>query len=227
MVCPNELGRQVFSENTSLLSVHFRAQWPSGENLFVESRAHVFPAHRSPRLERTGRELCRLAQKHFPGVRLHLLIQTTSYRTYWRMQKIFTQWLLDFSDVMIAEGRSFTQQGEYDPRVVRAVNYLNSAPLNEPFPGDQLQQETGLGRARLERLFHDQVGVHMKMYWDRLRLQAATHDIGLDGLSVKAVCYRVGFKQQSHFSKWFARHTGMSPLAYRQQIESRRRTASF
>ncbi|MDR1279403.1 MAG: AraC family transcriptional regulator [Opitutaceae bacterium] len=225
IVCPHEAGRQVFEPGSRIVSVHFRAQWPSGENLFVGSQAHVFPAPRYPKLERTARALCRIAGAHFPGVTQHLLIQSTDYRTFWRLQKTFAQWLLDFSDALVAEGRVFAQSGECDPRVVRAAHCLNSAPLNEPFPGERLRQETGLGRARIEQLFYEQFGLHTKEYWNRLRAQAAMHDLEDGGRSVKEVCHRVGFKQPSHFTKWFAQQAGVSPLAYRNQIMRKRETA--
>jgi len=218
MICPNEVGRQIFSKGARIISVHFRAQWPSGENLFLGSRAQVFPSLRYPQLERSAKSLCKTAQKMFPGRARNLLVQPADYQTFWRLQKGFVQWLLDFSNAMLAEGRSFSQSGECDPRVVRVANYLNEAPLDEPFPEKHIQQETGLGRARIEQLFYRQFGVHTKEYWDRLRLQSAMYALEDDERSVKEVCHRVGFKQPSYFSRWFTKQAGMSPLVYRKNI---------
>jgi AraC-like DNA-binding protein len=36
-------------------------------------------------------------------------------------------------------------------------------------------------------------------------------------LSIKEIGYRLGFKQASHFTKWFTRRVGMTPKTYRER----------
>ncbi len=222
MVCPHEIGRQNFSSDARILSIHFSAQWPSGENLFTGSAGNVFPSARYPRLARSARSLARIARARFPGVTQHLLMQRTDFRTFWRMQMNFARWMLDFSEAMQAEGRRFFQAGVSDPRVIRAANCLHETPLHEPFPEERLLAETGLGRARLEQLFWERFGLHTRDYWNRLRLRSAMHDLATGARSVKEVCHRHGFRQASHFTKWFRLHAGRGPLAYRRSITERR-----
>jgi AraC-like DNA-binding protein len=45
-------------------------------------------------------------------------------------------------------------------------------------------------------------------------------------LSVTQICHRVGFGSLSHFINTFRRHTGLSPLAYRQAVQGEARAAA-
>ena len=54
-------------------------------------------------------------------------------------------------------------------------------------------------------------------YWDRLRQDAAERNLEASSVSIKEIGYQLGFKQASHFTKWFSQRAGMPPATFRLQ----------
>lgn len=215
LVSPHGSIVQQFSPNAHILSVHFRCEWSTGEDLFVEKDALVFDSSRFPRLERSAFHLGRLVYRHFPGVRLDLLQQTTEYPVFLRVQQRFLQWLIDFYETMMELDQTVFRGGEGDERLWRAAELLDLTPLDADFPLTQLQRETSLGRAQLDRLFWKEFGATTREYWEKLREKAAITSVESTSMSIKEIGYRLGFKQPSHFTKWFSRRVGINPQDYR------------
>ena len=215
LVSPHGSTLQEFSSDARILSVHFRCQWPTGENLFTENNALVLDAEKFPRLERSAHRLERLVRKHFPGVRLKLLQQTTEYPMFLKIQQRFLQWMIDYYDAMSQEGKILCRAGGGDERLWRAAECLHTVPLNSSFPAAHLQQETSLGRAQLDRLFLKEFNTTPREYWERLRQESAVRSLEATTMSIKEIGYRLGFKQPSHFTKWFSRRMGVAPQDYR------------
>jgi len=222
IVCPQGAAIQDFSEDARILSVHFLCQWPTGENLFLGDSAVVQNAREFPRLERSAISLSRLVHRHLPKVRLELTEQAIDYPIFLRFEQRFLQWLIDFYQLMTMAGRNLAQAGKCDERLLRAAKVLHDSSLAEPFPARQLQTETGLGRAHLDRLYWKEFGATTREYWERLRQNAATRKIESTSLSVKEIGYHLGFKQSSHFTKWFRQRLGMTPSEYREQTPVQR-----
>jgi AraC-like DNA-binding protein len=217
IVSPQGVMSQKFSPDARLLSVHFRCQWPTGENLFAGRDGLVLDAREFPRLERSASALRRLVHRHLPHVRINFSAQTTDYPVFLRFQQLFQQWLIDFTDALTRKKKFLTQVGEGDERVLRAVQFLHEAPLDGAFPVTDLQKETGLGRAHLDRLYWKEFGLTTRVYWDHLREDSAARNLETTMLSIKEIGYRLGFKQASHFTKWFRQRRGVSPKEFRQQ----------
>lgn len=211
LVSPHGSTVQHFSSDARILSIHFRCEWPTGENLFVQNDAVIFEAKDYPVLERSGSRLERLVSRHFPGVRIEFLQQETNYPVFLKMQQRFLQWLIDFFEVMTEQKRTLSRGGSGDERLWRAAEYLHTSPLDGPFPAEQLQRETSLGRAQLDRLFWKEFGTTTREYWERLKQESATASLESTSMSIKEIGYRLGFKQPSHFTKWFTRRTGKTP----------------
>jgi len=217
LVSPHGFMNQKFSPDARILSVHFLCQWPTGENLFAGREGLVFDAREFPRLERSASALRRIVHRHFPHVRINFSVQATGYPIFLRFQQLFLQWLVDFSQALTRKGRFLTRVGDFDDRVLRAAQCLHESSLEAPFPAARLQKETGLGRAHLDRLYWKQFGLTTRVYWDRLREDAAARNLETTGLSIKEIGYRLGFKQASHFTKWFRLRHGLSPRSCREQ----------
>lgn len=217
LVSPHGRLMQDFSEDADILSVHFRCQWPTGENLFLESSALVFDSSDFPQLERSASRLEKLVYRHFPGVRLEFLRQATEYPVFLKVQQRFLQWLIDFYEAMTALDRTLYRGGQGDERLWRAAELLHAISLDSPFPAQELQRETSLGRAQLDRLFLKEFGATSRDYWENLRQQSAVRSLQSSTMSIKEIGYRLGFKQPSHFTKWFTRRIGATPQNYRAQ----------
>lgn len=222
IVSPQGAATQEFSADARILSVHFRCQWPTGENLFSGRDGEVWNAKQFPQLERSAMALSRLVRRHFPKVRLNLTEQEIDYPVFLRFEQRFHQWLIDFHQAMSTSGRALAHAGVGDDRILRAARFMHESPLGEPFPAEQLQRETGLGRAHLDRLYWKGFGVTTREYWERLRQDTATRSLESTSLSVKEIGYELGFKQASHFTKWFLHRIGKPPKAYREETPARR-----
>lgn len=215
LVSPRRVVEQQFTSDAVILSVHFRCQWPDGEDFFHEREGVVFPAARYPTLEKSAMNLKDLVHRHLPDVHVQYLRQTIEFPVFIQLQQGFLQWLLEFYGVMVAQNRSLMHVGEGDERIWRAVRVLRECALNQPFPSEQLQSETLLGRAQLDRLFIETLGVTTRDYWQQLRQEHAVQNLGTRTLSIKEIGYQLGFKQPCHFTIWFSRRLGISPQGYR------------
>lgn len=222
IVLPQDLITHEFSDDAHILSVHFRCQWPTGENLFLGQDAIIWNAASSPRLERSALALNRLVRQHFPRIRSKLTEQNLDYPEFLRIEQRFLQWLTEFYRVLAGMDRPLAQAEKCDERLLRALKCLHDHPLGEKFPLDQLQKDTGLGRTHMDRLYQHQFGVTTREYWERLRQDAATRKLQSTALSIKEIGGHLGFRHTSHFTKWFCQRLGMTPTAYREQPPSDR-----
>lgn len=215
LISPKRVVEQHFTRDAVILSVHFRCHWPDGEDFFNGRDGLIFESSRFPDLERSATSLNRVIHQHFPDVRVQYLQQRIEYPVFIQFQQRFLQWLVEFYQVMLANNKSLVHVGEGDERVWRAVRILRDGGLSQPFPSEQLQRETLLGRAQLDRLFGETLGLTTREYWQQLRQEYALQSLSTRTLSIKEIGYHLGFKQPCHFTIWFSRRLGLSPQEYR------------
>lgn len=215
LVSPRRVVEQRFTPDAVILSVHFRCQWPDGEDFFHGREGIIFESSQFPDLERSATSLKRVIHRHFPDVRVQYLQQTIEFPVFIQFQQRFLQWLAEFYHVMLAQNQSLVHVGEGDERVWRAVRILRECALNQPFPAEHLQRETSLGRAHLDRIFSETLGLSTRDYWQQLRQEYALQGLSTRTLSIKEIGYHLGFKQPCHFTIWFSRRLGLSPQEYR------------
>jgi AraC-like DNA-binding protein len=81
---------------------------------------------------------------------------------------------------------------------------------------DQLAERSDLGTRRLQRLVSEYLGVTPKWLIQRFRLQEAAHALTADGAppSIAALAAELGYADQAHFSRDFARLIGVPPGEY-------------
>lgn len=219
--CPIGSTKQKFSRDAEILSIHFLAQWPTGENLFSEKDGFIFEAKSHPTLNRCTRELQATVEESFPGVRVVLFEQDTDLEVFLKLQNLLFVLLLEIVRLFKKHGLGLTYASSPDPRIGRALQCLNESALGEPFPLQRLLQRTGLSRVHLDRLLCNSIGISSKEYWERLREGEACHRLENSKQPSKEICYYLGFKQPSHFATWFKRRKGITPAKYRQQTSKR------
>jgi AraC-like DNA-binding protein len=218
---PQGVSIQRFADDSRILSVHFRCEWPTGENFFSLPDAWVFEAQDFPRLEQTAFHLCSLVNRFFPGMKANFSLQTVEYSVFFEFQMLFEQWLYVFFETWTSQGKRLAKIYDCDERLLRCVRYLNGAPFERGFSAQSVERESGLGRAHLDRLFLKQFGVTTREYWERRRKEAAMQALEMEVMSIKEIGYQLGFKRSSHFTKWFTHRTEMTPSAYRKRILKR------
>lgn len=217
LVSPQGVVTQNFSDDARILSLHFTCQWPSGENLFSGRDGLVLDARDLPALETSARELLAWVQTRFPAPDIHFSRQPARYSEFLRLQTRFHRWLDVFADMMQRNQRDFRHVGGIDDRLMRAAHILNKTSMEQPFPIQIIREETGLSRSHLDRLFYQSFGATTRVHWDRRRLETARAILGTTRMPVKETAFRLGFRQASHFTKWFRNQAGLAPVSYRKK----------
>jgi AraC family transcriptional regulator len=92
---------------------------------------------------------------------------------------------------------------------------LVHARFAEPIRTAEVAAEMGVHPAHLAREFRVHFRMSMGSYVRRLRLEWAAGELVGSNASLAEVALAAGFADQSHFTRFFKRHTGFTPNAYR------------
>jgi AraC family transcriptional regulator len=92
-----------------------------------------------------------------------------------------------------------------------------------PGPGGQpalggIAAEVGVHPAHLARVFKEHRGTTVGAYVRRLRLDWAAAQLRSSDLPIAALAAKAGFADQSHFTRAFKCHTGLTPGCFREQV---------
>ena len=87
--------------------------------------------------------------------------------------------------------------------------------LHRPLGIDDVVEAAKLSRSRLHTLFQQHLGRTPMEHLKELRLAHAARRLLTSGDTIAAVAEAVGFANQFHFSREFARRYGMPPRSYR------------
>lgn len=101
-------------------------------------------------------------------------------------------------------------------KLAGAVEYLHRH-FAEPLDSGQLAKMSCLSVSQFERTFRNALGTSPRQYLVRIRLDHASRRLAESDTTVVAVASECGFYDQSHFSKAFTAHMGMSPSRYREE----------
>lgn len=220
---------QTFSPRAHILSIYFLCHWPSGESLVTMGNTFVARGARHPKLEAAAKKLDRLLRREFPEEwRQDQLYnrQLANYEVFNRYQGLLLDWLQVWFRFCLENGGQLSRVTSGDSRPFQAARALNQAPLEQPFPAERLQRETGLGLARLNQLFFREFKQTLRKFWDRRRLDFARQCLETSRMAIKEIAYRLGFRSDSHFVVWFRRLAGMRPSDYRENYLRRRALVS-
>jgi AraC family transcriptional regulator len=79
---------------------------------------------------------------------------------------------------------------------------------------DEVAAAVNIHPGHLTRVFRQHFGCSLGGYLRRLRIEFASHHLATSDRPLKLVAVDSGFADQSHFSKLFKRHTGMTPVQF-------------
>lgn len=85
-----------------------------------------------------------------------------------------------------------------------------------------LAREVGVSKYRLSRRFHEVMGVTLRGYLLRARLERAKELLATTREHITEVALAVGYSDLPRFDKLFKRYTGVTPTAYRGRWGPRR-----
>lgn len=205
------------SEDVRILSIRFRASWPTGEELFQEGLGFVIPAAEHPELERAARPLAQFIARHFPKAYRYLMDEPATLTEHLYLQMLFSRWLNATVATLTECNLIPSRMGRIDPRVLKAARILDRRTLSAAMAERDLAREVGLSVCQMSRLFMRQFGISPHAYFDRRREEYAISALQSSPLAVKEIAYQLGFSSLPHFSAWFRRRQKMSPREFRAQ----------
>jgi AraC family transcriptional activator of pobA len=106
--------------------------------------------------------------------------------------------------------------GVSEPRITRLLGLINDH-FREHRPVAFYAQCLGLSVTHLNRLAHDELSESVSSLIARRVVMEAKRNLVFTANPVQTVAYALGFSDPAYFSRFFLRHTGIAPLAYRQK----------
>lgn len=91
--------------------------------------------------------------------------------------------------------------------------------LDQPLSLQQICRDNLVGRAQLERYFHEQTGGGVIEYFNQMKIRAAREMIREGRLNFTQIAARLGFQSVHYFSRRFRLTTGMSPSEYAASVK--------
>jgi two-component system response regulator YesN len=78
-------------------------------------------------------------------------------------------------------------------------------------------RHAGLSHRALNDLFHRELGASIGQYLTNARIHHISHLLVDTEMQVQEVALAVGYEDDRHFSRYFKRSTGVTPLAFRRR----------
>jgi AraC family transcriptional regulator len=107
------------------------------------------------------------------------------------------------------------------PGWLRAAEELLRARLADRIGLGELAETVGVHPTYLARAFRAHYGLSVGEYGRRLRLAWAAAELARGDKPLAEVAAGAGFADQSHFTRVFKHHVGVTPARYREQTQSR------
>ncbi len=110
------------------------------------------------------------------------------------------------------------------PQWLRQAHDLIHESMSQPLTLSSIAREVGIHPAHLARTFRSHYRRSIGDYVRRLRIERAARDLSDSSASIAEIGLRAGFFDQSHFSRVFRDHTGLTPAAFRTTARAHSRT---
>jgi transcriptional regulator GlxA family with amidase domain len=130
-----------------------------------------------------------------------------------------------FSPEIRRNFRAAAYQNEADSshhdEIVAQLQQWLQMNLHVPLSMQQLAAQTQLSTRTLHRRFKNATGMSPLNYLQSLRIAGAKDLLRHSNLSVGDIAWQQGLQDVSYFSQLFRRHSGMSPLQYRNAVRGK------
>jgi transcriptional regulator GlxA family with amidase domain len=177
----------------------------------VSRHPHFFPqacVRISPRIRRLADDIAMemLCADDFPQQRL----EEQLFDLVMAVIDPFSEW---------RNAATLLRTGEHrrsDPRIGRALSYMRSH-VGEELDVNRLAGYSNLSRAHFFALFRRCTSLTPALYANVLRMESAIEALSRSEVSAAELSCRLGFSAQSHFTRFFRQHLGITPTDYRRK----------
>lgn len=105
-----------------------------------------------------------------------------------------------------------------DPRIRKAISLMHNSP--QGFQNvNEIAAKVNLSRAHFFELFRKSTGLSPIVYSNVLKMEFAFEALTKEKESLINIGDDLGFSAQSHFTRFFKQHQGVTPGHYRRQVE--------
>ena len=210
--------RHWFAEGSRLLSVGFRASWPDGNplfhqglNLWVKTTA-IKPLHEATR--RLYRAIH--GTKRSIGYRQAIRPEAQSVVAWTQHEAAYRAWFAEYVKTLAKlQVQPALRPRPSDERINEIMRRLNAWPLAQSLDLEALSTGLSIGPRRLEQLLAASLAITPHSHLNRRRMEAARHLLATTAKPLKEIAHELGLRHASHFTKWFRKHAGLAPSAYR------------
>lgn len=98
----------------------------------------------------------------------------------------------------------------------QAIDYIQ-AYLSKNLSLEEMAAELGMSQYYFCHLFKQSMGISPHQYLIQQRVERAKFLLGRSKKSIANIAVECGFANQSHFARYFRRHTGVNPSQFRQK----------
>ncbi|EGL19509.1 response regulator receiver domain protein [Paenibacillus sp. HGF7] len=119
------------------------------------------------------------------------------------------------SELELAAQRLLSEREERTTSVLKEAKDWIDAHFVEEITLEQAAERVHLSLHYFSKMFKRHMGESFIDYVTRLRIDRAKELMKNDELSLKEVCFEVGYKDPNYFSRVFRKVTGISPTGYR------------
>jgi AraC-like DNA-binding protein len=105
-----------------------------------------------------------------------------------------------------------------DYRIRKALRLLQESAAGGSLRAEHLFRAAALSRPRFFELFRQQMGLSPAVYANALRMESVLDDVAAPTRPIVDVALNHGFSEQSNFTRFFRKHAGVAPAAYRHSL---------
>ncbi|MFZ5968489.1 MAG: response regulator [Bacillota bacterium] len=125
---------------------------------------------------------------------------------------------LNYLKTFMTNIEEFRQQ-ELSGLISQAIKYIHEK-YHENISLDDVAKEMNMSYHYFSKFFKESVGKNFVDYLTDLRIEKSKEMLKDPAISVKEICYEIGYSDPNYFSKIFKKVTGMTPTEYRTNLVS-------
>lgn len=212
---------QSFEGPFHFISVTLNWQWPDGRHVFNEGLTRCLKAAEAPWLEEVASDVINQVRLISPTTHYYIGMRSMTLMQSALIFELAAKWARAFCRAMDHLKVGADMGTIRDPRVEAVLNALRRSCGEPAIDRERLASTLGVSARQIDRLLKQATGMTLAENRDALRYNLACNGLLEQGCRVKEVASRVGFGDLSTFSRWFTRHSGCAPRAYRERFGAR------
>jgi len=168
-------------------------------------------------------ELLIILQRELPFEFEEKKFSEQSFLMYMLKTKDIGELLISFTNhiKIIIENILESREKKYNYMISEALEFINNNYHNN-ISLDDVAKEINMSYHYFSKFFKESIGKNFIDYLTELRIEKSKEILKSRDVSIKEVCYEIGYSDPNYFSKLFKKITGMTPSEYKafQEVES-------